>query len=89
MPYIIQDQREFLEERLKEICELVEDLPLGSGDIVYIITKILLSHLKKKEICFENLSDIIKILECAKMEYYRRVMVPYEESKIKERGDVY
>jgi len=28
-------------------------------------------------------------LEGAKLEFYRRVVVPYEEKKMKENGDVY
>ena len=31
----------------------------------------------------------IGILECAKQEYYRRKLAPYEDKKRKENGDVY
>ena len=41
------------------------------------------------------MSDIVKlipligVLECAKLELYRRVAAPYEDDKIDENGDVY
>jgi len=33
--------------------------------------------------------DAIGALECAKLELYRRVAAPYEDTKIAENGDVY
>ena len=34
-------------------------------------------------------AEVISSLECAKLEFYRRVAVPYEDQKILENGDVY
>lgn len=34
-------------------------------------------------------ADIQGALECCKLEFYRRVAVPYEDRKIKLNGDVY
>lgn len=33
--------------------------------------------------------DVAGALECCKLEFYRRVAVPYEEAKIKLNGDCY
>jgi hypothetical protein len=33
--------------------------------------------------------DAVGAIECCKLEFYRRVAVPYEERKIKTNGDVY
>ena len=38
---------------------------------------------------YATINDIIGALEGAKMEFYRRVVAPYEDEKIKENGDVY
>jgi len=38
---------------------------------------------------YQTINDIIGALEGAKMEFYRRVVVPYEDKKIKDNGDVY
>jgi len=32
---------------------------------------------------------VIGALEACKLEFYRRAVVPYEDKKIKENGDVY
>jgi hypothetical protein len=37
---------------------------------------------------FDQLSDGIKVLECAKMEFYRQMMAPYEDTKKGLNGDV-
>jgi hypothetical protein len=37
---------------------------------------------------FEIKSNALKVLESAKLEYYRKVMGPYENLKIAENGDV-
>jgi len=37
---------------------------------------------------FTTMSQIIGVLESVKQEFYRRVVAPYEEEKIKENGDV-
>jgi hypothetical protein len=35
-----------------------------------------------------HLNKAIGVLECIKLEFYRRVAAPYEDLKIKEAGDV-
>jgi hypothetical protein len=35
------------------------------------------------------INDYIGVLECAKLELYRRVVSPYEETKMQQHGDVY
>jgi hypothetical protein len=43
---------------------------------------------KQKVVSYENFNAVMGALESAKQEYYRRVMVPYEEEKIKQNGDI-
>lgn len=38
---------------------------------------------------YQTANDIVGALESAKLEFYRRVVVPYEDEKIKQNGDVY
>jgi hypothetical protein len=33
--------------------------------------------------------EVVGVLECAKLEIYRRIAAPYEDKKIVENGDVY
>ena len=79
MPYIEENNREALES----------ETPLNPGELNYKITKICIDYLNAEGKCYKTINDIIGALECAKLEFYRRVAVPYEQTKIEENGDVY
>lgn len=84
MPYIKQtDRYDF-------------DLPIASlgqistpGELNYVITKICLGYLAYKGKNYQTLNDISGALTNANLEFYRRLSSPYEDSKIKENGDVF
>jgi len=57
-----------------------------NGEVVYVLYKILVEIYGQGN--FEIKSNALKALESAKLEYYRRLMVPYENQKIQENGDV-
>jgi hypothetical protein len=61
------------------------------GELNYIITKRIDSYLARKGVNYANLNEVIGVLECAKLELYRRIVAHYEDSKIgsSEHGDVY
>ncbi len=59
------------------------------GELNYLITQLLIKYQKQKGLSYQTINDIMGALEGAKSEYYRRVAAPYEDSKIKENGDVY
>jgi hypothetical protein len=60
-----------------------------SGELNYTITMAIRNHLKDNGLSYSTLNDILGALEGAKLEFYRRVVVPYEDQKKKENGDVY
>ncbi len=87
MPYIKTANRTKYNTVLKELIETLKALPPEEvdGELNYVITKLL------KEIYplrYLHINKAIGVLECAKLEYYRRVAAPYEDLKIKEAGDV-
>jgi hypothetical protein len=45
--------------------------------------------LKTNGMSYQNINELIGVLECAKLELYRRVASPYEDEKIQSNGDVY
>ena len=84
MPYIKEDQREAWDQ-------IVEGMNLDPGyvsvgDLNYLITKILLSYGPEK---YADFNALVGMLECCKLEFYRRAVAVYEDEKIKENGDVY
>jgi ribosomal protein S3AE len=87
LPYIKADNRNKYEKILEELVKILKTLPPEEidGELNYVVTKIL------KEIYplrYFHINKAVGVLECIKLEYYRRVAAPYEDSKIKESGDV-
>ncbi len=82
MPYILKHRR----AQLRAYSE-VPDLDTA-GELNYWFTQTISSYLGK-EYNYQKINYVIGALEGAKMEFYRRVVVPYEDKKIQENGDVY
>ncbi len=100
MPYITQTQRDLID---KQINDLLVQLPNANGLVAtddglavpasadgivnYIITRII-------DKCYgmggySVFNRGMGVMECAKTEFYRRRVMPYENQKAKENGDVY
>lgn len=85
MPYIKKDQRDLYQHvTFKHLGALLT----GPGDVNYVITQIVDDYLGPVP-NYAEINAVIGALECAKLELYRRVAVPYEDKKITENGDVY
>lgn len=66
--------------------------PKNPGELNYAITSLLVEYMKKQnngKLNYQTINDIVGALEGAKLEFYRRVAAPYEETKIEYNGDVY
>lgn len=85
MPYIKKDLRLTLD---KPVIELILKISTP-GELNYVITKLVTEYLKNESESYLVYNEIIGCLECAKQEFYRRAIVPYEEKKRKENGDVF
>lgn len=82
MPYIKQNDR-------YELWNYDERNVSTPGELNYVITGILNEYIVDNGESYQSYNDIIGALEGAKMEIYRRKIVPYEDKKIAENGDVY
>lgn len=79
MPYINKADRDLM----------LWSYPTTPGELNYDITNSIIKYYHDKELNYQTINDILGALEGAKLEFYRRVVVPYEDKKIKENGDVY
>lgn len=79
MPYIKPEDRQFS----------ITAVPETGGELNYAFTFIIRKYLENKELKYKLINDVLGALEGAKQEFYRRVVAPYEDVKIKENGDVY
>ncbi len=61
------------------------------GELNYVISKKIDAYLGRQNLSYAALNEVIGVLECAKLELYRRIVATYEDSKIAnaENGDVY
>ncbi len=66
-----------------------ETLPGCAGDLNFLFTHHVNEFLKLRGLSYSNINEAIGALECAKMELYRRIAAPYEDTKIEDNGDVY
>jgi hypothetical protein len=84
MPYIKEYDRMYILE-----TTIGSYTPHTVGDLNFAISTILSSYIKLNGLSYSNINNLIGVLECAKLELYRRVASPYEDEKIIENGDVY
>jgi hypothetical protein len=87
MPYIKQETRFDLDDRLSDLAYQTRYLGGGVGECNYLITKLLLEVLKPET--YTEFNAAIGVLECCKLEMYRRAVAPYEDVKSQTNGDVY
>lgn len=65
-----------------------------SGQLNFQITQLVNNFLADPESPYTRRSyakynEAIGVLECAKLELYRRLIAPYENEKIEQHGDIY
>lgn len=64
--------------------------PGNAGELNYVITRIVDAYLMQRGgLRYAGINEVIGVLECAKLELYRRIAVPYEDGKKEASGDVY
>jgi hypothetical protein len=81
MPYIPQEDREAIAFGNAE--------PRTVGELNFAITALALAYMEQHGKSYATINEIIGVLECAKLEFYRRAAAPYEDQKITTNGDVY
>ena len=82
MPYIKKDDRN------KFHLAIYSTPPNNAGELNFLLTSICHEYVRHKGESYQTYNDIIGVLECAKLEMYRRQTAPYEGQKVKENGDL-
>ena len=81
MPYITQERRFALG---------IDPEATTPGELNYLLTRQCMRYLHSRgSVNYATLNAIVGALECAKQEFYRRLILPYENAKLAEHGDVY
>lgn len=83
MPYIQQKDREKFDKAIEEF-----PIPTSPGELNYVITRLVHRMVAALGESYRVYNVMVGVLECVKLELYRRKVAPYEDKKIEENGDV-
>ena len=87
MPYIKKGQRPAIDELIEPLINHLKSLPTEDqdGSLNYAVTKIIKKVYPQK---YFHLNRALGVLTAITHELYRKVIGPYEDTKILENGDV-
>lgn len=83
MPYIVSKDKPPIWTAAMALQSKTGNSP---GNLNYAITNLLLATQPKT---YADFNALVGVLECVKLEFYRRAISVYEEKKKQENGDVY
>ena len=92
MPYINPEKRYTLDPQIKTLLNALRELESDdetnsmNGNLNYVITKLLVQCYGSGG--YNDRSEAIGVLECAKLEFYRKHLAAYEDQKEFEHGTV-
>jgi hypothetical protein len=85
MPYIADRFRD-------ELDPFANDFTLVAGTagaLNYQVTKLMISYLRVHGLSYQHINACMGACQGASAELYRRVAAPYEDTKIRDNGDLY
>lgn len=95
MPYIKREDRKSINVALNPFLKCIRGRTIvggriSVGEINYILSSIIHAWVDtlSSRMSYAVMSEAISALECAKLEFYRTVMAPYEDKKRAENGSV-
>lgn len=94
MPYIPEEDRGKYNKLINRLAWSLNDLPNNdklSGELNYVLfrlARLLCDEKSGGKHGYARMAVVLSALSEAQVEFRRRVMVPYEDGKIKEAGDV-
>ncbi len=95
MPYIKQEHRPQIDAALEQLREalvktrLDDETATDEGMLNYAITRLLMTvYGDAGSTRYAAINNAVGMLECCKLELYRKVAAPYEDQKAFDNGDV-
>ena len=80
MPYIQKTNRSELQ---------LDDIQMvNAGELQYVIAEVIAQFMEDKPHRYQTMNDVMGALNGANLEFYRRVVAPYEDECIEKNGDV-
>lgn len=90
MPYIDGPKRRNFDSFTLALAEALKQGGHQKGDLNYVLSALLHAWIigHPDGLRYGTIADAISAIECAKLEFYRQVAVPYEDEKKKSNGYV-
>lgn len=85
MPYITQGKRAQTDTEIDALIAKLQKM--GLGDAVYAVYRLLTKLYGNKD-SFTVKAQALSVLQAVELEYYRKVIAPYEDKKIQENGEI-
>lgn len=86
MPYINRDRQSDFEELVKMARQQRIDNP---GELNYLFSAMVLEFLRQHGFNYTQMNAVVGVYECAKDEFQRQVLHPYENEKMKQNGNIF
>ena len=88
IPYIPKERREEYDQERQELVNKL--LPSGflAPDLTYVIYKLIKELCDREGYTWKAKATALMVLEAVKLEYYDKVIKPYEREAIKKSGDI-
>ena len=88
MPYIGRKDRKQYQDILNSLAEIIpKDRMLRPGHMNYIVS-LLIEKVYGRDLRYSDHNEVVGVLNCIALEFYRRKTSPYEDQKITEEGDL-
>lgn len=79
----------YIKPELRDEILLHPEAIVNAGELNYYISSLINHFINKKGRSYSTINEVIGALECAKLELYRRIAAPYEDTKMEQNGEVY
>lgn len=79
--------RERLDVAINGLFDVMKKEAITDGEVNYVITRIIDRMYDNNN--YRGYNSAMGVLDCVAREFYRRRVIPFEERKLKENGDVY
>jgi len=89
MPYVAEEARAKYAKLLEDFRRVIDVPGITPGELNYLISCLSYEYVVRKGKNYTHLNDVMGVFDSASKEFYRRVVVPYEDRKITENGDVF
>ena len=89
MPYIKDDRRKAIVDEYEGQINIDVNEIMTAGEMQYAMAVMFKSYIDRLGLQYQNLNDVMGAITGAQQEFYRIMVAPYEDKKIRLNGGVY